>query len=214
MSRRPYFIAGLDLYRQGGNFLYSLHSPWVIYENVARKNIIGNSFTYQTSKKKSYFFSSRRESLLDVIQNKIDSWNWKKREREREIRSLIEIHGLWQWIKAELGSLFKDDGEISVSGSQIHEHCSPLWILIGNKPRLTRTKTSMKNQVNEEPHFVFVVKTESSNLKVTFRVLILKATSNSSFLFCNIDFCKYWFDRKDSFVANFFSMIRISNSWK
>ena len=83
MSRRPYFIAGLDLYRQGGNFLYSLHSPWVIYENVARKNIIGNSFTYQTSKKKSYFFSSRRESLLDVIQNKIDSWNWKKRERER-----------------------------------------------------------------------------------------------------------------------------------
>lgn len=141
MSRRPYFIARLDLYRQGGNFLYNLHSPWVIYENAARKNIIENSFTYQTSKK-SYFFPSQRKSLLDMIQNETDF-----RLKKREIRSLIEIHWfIWQWIKAELGSLFKDDGGISVSGSQIHEHCSSLWILIGNKPRFSWTKTSMKNR--------------------------------------------------------------------
>lgn len=57
-----------------------------------------------------------------MIQNETDF-----RLKKREIRSLIEIHWfIWQWIKAELGSLFKDDGGISVSGSQIHEHCSSL----------------------------------------------------------------------------------------
>lgn len=170
MSRRPYFIPGLDLYRQGGNFLYSLHSPWVIYENVARKNIIENSFTYQTSKKKILFLLFSKK----ILPRHDTKWNRFLELKKREIRSLIEIHGLWQWMKAELGSLFKDDGGISVSGSQIHEHCSSLRILIGNKPRLTWTKTSMKNRYKEESHFVFVVKTESSNFKVTFRMLILK----------------------------------------